>query len=166
MNFDNYPLDAQTCQFQVGSCKYLHSFISLTFPVIFADYETYETVTCNSHFIYDLDRQRSLQHFIQIEGLPAKYKVLKLPSGNCLHSVKSFSQVTQLLFFLRNLRSVWHSSEIPEETNAVHCSSNNCLQKLTLVSLFFCPALFFIVSWVIKKTRCLTTTVRSKLILL
>ena len=22
MNFDNYPLDAQTCQFQVGSCKY------------------------------------------------------------------------------------------------------------------------------------------------
>ena len=21
MNFDNYPLDAQTCQFQVGSCK-------------------------------------------------------------------------------------------------------------------------------------------------
>lgn len=22
MNFDDYPLDAHTCQFQVGSCKY------------------------------------------------------------------------------------------------------------------------------------------------
>merc|ERR1712106_694742 len=64
MNFDNYPLDAQTCQFQVGSY-----------------YDTNETVTCNSHFIYDLDRQRSLQHFLQIEGLPAKYKEVELPSG-------------------------------------------------------------------------------------
>jgi len=64
MNFDNYPLDAQTCQFQVGSY-----------------YDTHETVTCNSHFIYDLDRQRSLQHFIQIEGLPAQYKKVNLPSG-------------------------------------------------------------------------------------
>ena len=51
---------------------------------IFLDYDTHETVTCNSHFIYDLDRQRSLQHFIQIEGLPAKYKVLKLPSGKII----------------------------------------------------------------------------------
>ena len=49
---------------------------------LFSDYDTHETVTCNSHFIYDLDRQRSLQHFLQIEGLPAKYKVLELPSGN------------------------------------------------------------------------------------
>ena len=48
----------------------------------FSDYDTHETVTCNSHFIYDLDRQRSLQHFLQIEGLPAKYEVLELPSGN------------------------------------------------------------------------------------
>jgi len=64
MNFDNYPLDAQTCQFQVGSY-----------------YDTHETVTCNSHFIYDLDRQRSLQHFLQIEGLPSNFKEVKLPSG-------------------------------------------------------------------------------------
>merc|ERR1719187_1958347 len=63
MNFDDYPLDAHTCQFQVGSY-----------------YDTHETVTCNSHFIYDLDRQRSLQHFIQIEGLPAQYKKVNLPS--------------------------------------------------------------------------------------
>ena len=32
MNFDNYPLDSQTCQFQVGSCKYLHCFIF--YPVV------------------------------------------------------------------------------------------------------------------------------------
>ena len=87
MNFDNYPLDAQTCQFQVGSCKYLLCFIFVTFPVICADYDTQETVTCNSHFIYDLDRQRSLQHFIQIEGLPAKYKEVELPSGDLRGSV-------------------------------------------------------------------------------
>jgi len=64
MNFDDYPLDAHTCQFQVGSY-----------------YDTHETVTCSSFFIYDLDRQRSLQHFIQIERLPEKFKVLTLPSG-------------------------------------------------------------------------------------
>ena len=88
MNFDNYPLDAQTCQFQVGSCKYLHCFIFLTCHVIFADYDTHETVTCNSHFIYDLDRQRSLQHFIQIEGLPSKYKEVELPSGDLTKVMK------------------------------------------------------------------------------
>ncbi|XP_023330425.1 gamma-aminobutyric acid receptor subunit alpha-2-like [Eurytemora carolleeae] len=64
MNFDDYPLDAHTCQFQVGSY-----------------YDTYETVTCNSHFIYDAERQRSLQHFIQIEDIPEKYRSVRLPSG-------------------------------------------------------------------------------------
>jgi len=64
MNFDDYPLDAHTCQFQVGSY-----------------YDTYETVTCKSHFIYDASRQRSLQHFIQIEDLPPQYKSVHLPSG-------------------------------------------------------------------------------------
>jgi len=64
MNFDDYPLDAHTCLFQVGSY-----------------YDTHETVTCSSFFIYDLERQRSLQHFIQIERLPDDFKVLELPSG-------------------------------------------------------------------------------------
>jgi len=64
MDFDNYPLDAQTCQFQVGSY-----------------YDTHETVTCTSHYIYDSDRQRSLQHFLRIESLPAKFKQVDLPSG-------------------------------------------------------------------------------------
>ena len=45
------------------------------------DYDTYETVTCNSHFIYDAERQRSLQHFIQIEDIPEKYRSVRLPSG-------------------------------------------------------------------------------------
>ena len=49
-----------------------------TFP---PDYDTHETVTCVSHYIYDRDRQRSLQHFLRIENLPAKYKVMDLPSG-------------------------------------------------------------------------------------
>ena len=48
---------------------------------MFLDYDTHETVTCNSHYIYDLDRQRSLQHFLEIEGLPARFKEVELPSG-------------------------------------------------------------------------------------
>jgi len=64
MNFDDYPLDAHTCQFQVGSY-----------------YDTFETVTCKSHLIYNADRQRSLQHFIEIEDLPESYGMVKLPSG-------------------------------------------------------------------------------------
>ena len=49
--------------------------------ILFLDYDTYETVTCNSHFIYDAERQRSLQHFIQIEDIPEKYRSVRLPSG-------------------------------------------------------------------------------------
>ena len=41
---------------------------------LLSDYDTHETVTCVSHYIYDRDRQRSLQHFLRIEGLPAKFK--------------------------------------------------------------------------------------------
>lgn len=64
MNFDDYPLDAHTCQFQVGSY-----------------YDTQETVTCKSHTIYDQDRQRSLQHFLQIEDLPECFHTVDIPSG-------------------------------------------------------------------------------------
>lgn len=64
MNFDDYPLDAHTCQFQVGSY-----------------YDTQETVTCKAHFIYDQDRQRSLQHFLQIEDLPECFHTVDIPSG-------------------------------------------------------------------------------------
>jgi len=64
MNFDDYPLDAHACQFQVGSY-----------------YDTQEVVKCNAHFIYDENRQRSLQHLIQIEQLPNHFKTVSLPSG-------------------------------------------------------------------------------------
>merc|ERR1719411_1243575 len=64
MNFDDYPLDAHACQFQVGSY-----------------YDTEEVVKCNAHFIYDVHRQRSLQHLIQIEELPSNFKTVRLPSG-------------------------------------------------------------------------------------
>jgi len=64
MNFDDYPLDAHTCQFQVGSY-----------------YDTFETVTCNSHFIYNAERQRNLQHFISLEQLPERFQTVPLPSG-------------------------------------------------------------------------------------
>ena len=49
--------------------------------ILFADYDTHETVTCESHYIYDSERQRSLQHFLRIEGLPAQFKQVTLPSG-------------------------------------------------------------------------------------
>merc|ERR1712013_564315 len=64
MNFDDYPLDAHTCQFQVGSY-----------------YDTQDTVTCKAHTIYDQDRQRSLQHFLEIEDLPECFHTVDIPSG-------------------------------------------------------------------------------------
>lgn len=64
MMFDDYPLDAHTCQFQVGSY-----------------YDTEKTVVCKSRYIYDESRQRSLQHFIEFEELPDKDKSVGLPSG-------------------------------------------------------------------------------------
>jgi len=65
MVFDDYPLDDHSCQFQVGSY-----------------YDTIETVTCKSYYIYDQERQRSLQHFIQIEDLPQHFSIVDLPSGS------------------------------------------------------------------------------------
>lgn len=65
MMFDDYPLDAHSCQFQVGSY-----------------YDTVETVLCSSQFLYNSARQRSLQHFIQLEPLPKQFSVVHLPSGH------------------------------------------------------------------------------------
>lgn len=64
MMFDDYPLDAHTCQFQVGSY-----------------YDTNKTVKCSSEYVYDESRQRSLQHFIEFEPLPEKDTSVVLPSG-------------------------------------------------------------------------------------
>jgi len=65
MIFDDYPLDSHQCQFQVGSY-----------------YDTIETVTCSSQFIYNTKRQRSLQHYISIQPLSRSYSVVDLPSGH------------------------------------------------------------------------------------
>jgi len=65
MSFDQYPLDAHTCQFQVGSY-----------------YDTKKTVQCNSHTTYNRDRQRSLQHYIEFEPLREEHKTVELPSGS------------------------------------------------------------------------------------
>ena len=46
-----------------------------------SDYDTEEVVMCKAHFIYDVHRQRSLQHLIQIEELPSHFKTVRLPSG-------------------------------------------------------------------------------------
>lgn len=64
MMFDDYPLDAHTCQFQVGSY-----------------YDTNKTVKCSSEYVYDESRQRSLQHFIEFEPLADKDLSVVLPSG-------------------------------------------------------------------------------------
>merc|ERR1712018_862045 len=39
-------------------------------------------VTCTAAFIYDLKRQRSLQHFLTIEDLPEQFHTVVIPSGN------------------------------------------------------------------------------------
>ena len=89
MNFDDYPLDEHTCQFQVGSCKLLlRSSRELKTEKYFSDYDTNETVTCQSFFLYDEERQRSLQHYIQIANLPTSYKRVILPSGSKISQPK------------------------------------------------------------------------------
>lgn len=65
----------------------LVSNVCLKYDVInffISDYDTEEVVKCNAHFIYDENRQRSLQHLIQIEELPSRFKTVRLPSGNII----------------------------------------------------------------------------------
>ena len=85
MNFDDYPLDAHTCQFQVGSCKSLTQKRATREVVFITDYDTKDMVTCTAKFIYDLKRQRSLQHFLTIEDLPEQFHTVVIPSGDPCH---------------------------------------------------------------------------------
>ena len=85
MNFDDYPLDAHTCQFQVGSCKSLTQKGATPEVVFITDYDTKDMVTCTAKFIYDLKRQRSLQHFLTIEDLPEQFHTVVIPSGDPYH---------------------------------------------------------------------------------
>ena len=53
---------------------------------------------CNAHFIYDVHRQRSLQHLIQIEELPSHFKTVRLPSGQFSAKNASLCQVCSKFF--------------------------------------------------------------------
>ena len=80
------------------------------------DYDTNETVTCQSYFLYDEERQRSLQHYIHIGHLPAVYNEVVLPSGGyispmCIKSINDHHQEPMQLAGLRcTLRGSRHSS--------------------------------------------------------
>ena len=92
--------------------------ISSTFALS-TDYDTKETVTCQSYFIYELERQRNLQHFIQIEKLPTVFKKVTLPSGNS-------SNWTSLsnLSLLRNLCCLWFPSSSATQENSIYNSGS------------------------------------------
>ena len=92
--------------------------ISSTFPLS-TDYDTKETVTCQSYFIYELERQRNLQHFIQIEKLPTVFKKVTLPSGNS-SNWPSLSN----LYLLRDLCSLWLPSSSAAQENSVYNSGS------------------------------------------
>ena len=115
MNFDDYPLDAHTCHFQVGSCNiFLLSVLHI--EKINLDYDTHETVTCSSFFIYDLERQRNLQHFIKIEELPKEFRILELPSGPSQPSSHAQTKKELLKMFQHKLCLVVYalSMDLPE----------------------------------------------------
>ena len=56
-------------------------FIRIFNLLLLPDYDTNKTVQCVSSYIYDEQRQRSLQHFITFENLVTKDKTVILPSG-------------------------------------------------------------------------------------
>ena len=65
MNFNDYPLDSHACPFQIGSY-----------------FGTMKTVTCSSYYVFDEERQRSLQYFTSITELSEQHQNVTLPSGN------------------------------------------------------------------------------------
>ena len=82
MVFDDYPLDDHSCQFQVGSCKLMKSSSSeLSINVFMSlDYDTIETVTCKSYYIYDQVRTILSvfrgNYYISISGASEKSSTL------------------------------------------------------------------------------------------
>ena len=74
-------------------------------------------VTCTAAFIYDLKRQRSLQHFLTIEDLPEQFHTVVIPSGDCwicwqawsgedLYLPKKFSEQQYLMRYLQPDKNV------------------------------------------------------------
>ena len=60
---------------------------------MFADYDTKETVTCKATHIYDIRRQRSLQHFLTIEDLPEQFHTVVIPSGGPCSSTAVMGEI-------------------------------------------------------------------------
>ena len=100
MVFDDYPLDDHSCQFQVGSCKcdarLSHSRYNANTPqtttrsrrspaghtIFMTRWAALSCCTLHSPPGLLQERQRSLQHFIQIEDLPPHFAIVDLPSGS------------------------------------------------------------------------------------
>ena len=78
MVFDDYPLDDHSCQFQVGSCKFSMKIKNGVTSNIscFVDYDTIETVTCRSFYIYDQVSNKNIKNQITInmDIIPGKAK--------------------------------------------------------------------------------------------
>ena len=77
-----------------------------------SDYDTEEVVMCKAHFIYDVHRQRSLQHLIQIEELPSHFKTVRLPSGQ--KRKNHFDVKCVLRFSSENLVTLIHKRKLSE----------------------------------------------------
>ena len=84
MDFDKYPLDNQTCLFQVGSY-----------------YGSKETIRCNSNWTYDTSKQKNLDHIVTLKDLPVVHQTISLSSGDysvCGFSILLSRKKTQVLF--------------------------------------------------------------------
>ena len=84
MDFDKYPLDNQTCLFQVGSY-----------------YGSEETIKCDSQWEYDDSKQKNMDHVVSFKDLPDAHRTISLTSGNysvCGFSILLARKRTQALF--------------------------------------------------------------------
>ena len=71
---------------ELRSCKSYTIIVGNYFMInCFLDYDTHETVTCTSHYIYDSDRQRSLQHFLRISDLTLGCQTTDSASSSKFH---------------------------------------------------------------------------------
>ena len=64
MDFNRFPLDSQSCPFQIGSY-----------------YNTEDTVNCSSEYDYDDTKQRSLQYEVEIRQLPVQFRKYSIRKG-------------------------------------------------------------------------------------
>ena len=84
MDFDKYPLDNQTCLFQVGSY-----------------YGSKETIVCSSNWKYDTSKQKNLDHIVSLKDLPVVHQTISLSSGDysvCGFSILLSRKKTQVFF--------------------------------------------------------------------